>query len=250
MKFMNSADIERIHSLFSDYTEVLVSLLKSTRKNHTSSEKEITELCDLFIECLCFRDELDDYISVTKGTPTKSILNTSALDKYEEVFNYLRAEPKAKMRAELTMSLSEMSSLSENAVDLITLNLRTFGSEDGWDRIHHLLFPSTQSERLRQLYFDALSKFPASESGTPKIWTKTEDIALVEALDKYGRGKQGLHEAFMSLHEERSLDEIRSRISTIYSRPKRKKPKNPVENASVLDEDEWSVDDNLLELNS
>ena len=270
MKIVEADCKDRIHSLFAEYTETLARVLRESKPVPGSGCATHDRYFGLFAESLCYRDELDAYLTRSGNSGVRSILNTDALDNYQDVFEYLR-NPSLSSYTDVVEEDEAMEPrLSVNARKLVTLALRTFGSTGGWDRIQAVYFPALPVQTLRQLYYEGASQAMDHEPAPcPKRWTVEEDYALVTAIETFGRGRHGVHEIFMSLSGTRSVDEIDSRISTIYAKPaksKRKKrafeskePKSistcPCTPEDVLfmnteSSSDWSIDDNLLEFKS
>lgn len=258
MKISNLALKSQIGFLFSEYIELLTEIIKRSSNEQLSNRAFLNRAVELFTECLCYRDELDNYLTHSRGSKTKSIMNCRGLDEYQLLFEYVRSLDDVATDSFEGYENSGPILLSENAVEVIRNGLRTFGSDsEGWSSFQKTYFPKSEIMELRKAYCEINSCSSESEAAVPRRWTSDEDFHLVYSMEKYGLTFRGIHETYLELWETRSVDEIRSRVislrGTVYDRSRRPVRKNRIikeEKGEDDQESEWSVDDSLLELTS
>jgi hypothetical protein len=217
-------------------------------------------LRNLFVDCLCERDELDDYLSKSSRTKVKSNLNSPALEDYESV---LLSHPGSVSEPPTVSQVSSgdescVTSISDNVFELLCILLKTFGNDDwGWSQISHHYFPSISSQALRSAYHARLtSQQPLDHELEPKRWESSEDFIVISAFEQFGCTRRTLHEAFLQLGESRSLDEIKLRLDFIVfgetGSKRTKKAKNQSTSISTCplpapSREWWDIDDSLLQ---
>ena len=256
MKISNLALKSQIGILFSEYIELLTEIIKRSSNEQLSNRAFLSRAVELFTECLCYRDELDNYLTHSRGSTTKSIMNCRGLDEYQLLFQYVTSLCDVSTDSLAVCENSGPILLSANAVEVIRNGLRTFGSDsEGWSSFQKTYFPKSEIMELRKAYCEITRCSGQSEAAVPRRWTSDEDFHLVYSMEKYGLTFRGVHETYLELWETRSVDEIRSRVislrGTVYDRSRmlnRKKFVIKEEKGEDNQESEWSVDDSLLEV--
>ena len=261
MKITNSALKSQVEFLFSEYVDLVSDVIRKISVHGNSSTHVSDQLVDLVSECLCHRDELDNYLADSSGKSAKSILNCSGLDNYEQLFDFVRrTKGKGTDAASGTALDGGPVVISYNAAEVIRNGLRTFGSDqEGWSSFVRSYLKYCDVGEVRQAYFaftgrgdnEFKTAFPA------KRWESDEDFHLVAAAEKFGLSLRGIHEAFLLLGGRRSMDEIRARLAVVFpGPPKRKRRKKEAIKAGEVEvrcdeghvSSDWSIDDGLLEL--
>jgi hypothetical protein len=248
---MNAALKLRIRSIYLDHVRLLERILLELAN---SLDRNLVEtVWSLFSECLCKRDELDIYISDKGGKPSKSMLNCDTLDNFDQILAAL-ADNDALEREE---SAEKVPELPIEARELIYIGLHSFGSSDeSWKDICDVYFPTKTPRTVRQTYFrNVVEDVADDDSVLPNRWGKDDDYLLVEAIETYGRGKRAVHEAFISMSERRSVDQIQRRMEALLPKPRKKAytkrvtpelPTRPGTPNGESGDSDWSFDDNLL----
>ena len=246
MKILNPTLKDQIELLFSEYIDVLSELIVSSK---IGSEDFRFNMIELFTECLCYRDELDEYLSNFQGKSVKCIMNCRGLDNYTQLYENLNSGCSRSVPFGLTLRTPQALVLSPSALEVIREGLRTFGSNDeGWSNLQRTFFPGTEPLALRQVFLAS-----SSSRSDGQRWTWDEDFELVSQLERFGFSFRCIHETYLRLSETRSVDEIQTRLLTLRESPyRRKRPKVKKQDDFKVELDApspWSVDDTLLELN-
>jgi hypothetical protein len=236
------------------------SIRDATSGEH--SESEVMELKGVFIQCLCERDEFDQYLRTSYGENCLSSFNCPGLIDYHDVLrndvNMGSSETNAPLVDENELGFKPFSS---NLIKLINLGLKTFGRDPwGWAQIQKHYFPALPVEQLRANYVRSISFAGGPELETLKIkqWCPEHDFRLVSEIEKHGLSYVGLHRAFLALDERIPIEELKTRLRTLLeeqnenTRKKRsRKAKSAVQPVLPAigipdDGDVWAIDDSLL----
>jgi hypothetical protein len=246
---MKNPDLQSVQALWSDFLEVLADFTASFDHNgNPESENLKQRFKDLWIDCLCDRDEMDDFLSRKAEKPALSNFNHEILDEYA-FYLYPESAPIGRQTVEDTQ-LDE-SPVPASCGELVQMYLHTFGNDDrGWTEIQRNFFPSLDVTTLRRSFGNLTSRETKDvDFRAPVRWSSNEDFIIVEEIEKHGITLKALHEVYKALGEGRSLDEIKSRVRVIYEglAPREKKRKNRrVVKKSGPD---WDLDDSLLQRN-
>lgn len=265
MKNLNNSP--QIPRAWSEFVEILrVSIRDSTSRKH--SESGVMELKRVFIQCLCDRDEFDQYLRTSYGENCLSSFNCPGLIDYHDVLrddtHSVTFETYVPHSTENELGFKPFSS---NIIKLINLGLNTFGRDPwGWAQIQKHYFPSLQVEQLRAKYIRSISFAGCPELETLKIkqWCPEDDFRLVSEIEKHGLSYVGLHRAFLALDERIPIGELKTRLRTLLEEQNENKRKkrtrrakcNSVSASAVQPElpaigipddgDVWAIDDSLL----
>ena len=172
-------------------------------------------LRDIFIDCLCERDEVDEFLSKHFGKKVSSGLHHEVLDRYVAS---LDGPEDLDLKSESDCSEASDEAFAglsgDNFKNLIEFYISMFGSDElGWQQIQQNLFPAVKLNKLRSAYARVVN-----DSGTtvepPSLWPIDEDIILVEEFEKHGPSRKAIHEIYMRLEGRRCVDEIRTRLRT------------------------------------
>ena len=248
----NSRELKELPSLWSDFLSLLADFTVSVSEADGQDSGSVSSgLKDVWVDALCERDEMDEFMSRNAGKPIKSGFNHEILDDYEF---YLYPETAIPART-LPESLEDPDTpfLPKSFRDLVDLYLREFGSDEwGWSQLQRNFFPSVDVSTLRQHY--ARLKADIDETETvimPARWTVEEDYIVTTAIERHGFSIQALDEIYISLGESRSVDDIKMRLCTIYedlAPAGRRKEKRRVRKKSIERDLEWELDDSLLQI--
>lgn len=259
---------QQIRDHFAEYADILAEILVESKD--LGSESEVHQrLFRMYGESLCYRDELDAYVSSKSCESSQSLLHCEALDDYRSVFKLLESpsslsspgRPRDDPHSAPTLPMSASLNL------LISRYLRMFGKvsctgapseKHTWVRIQSALFPDLSPESLRVSYYKYQREHMevSSDVVLPRRWTFDEDSVLVSCIETCGRGDLGIHHTYLALHERRSHDEIVARVGMYFPRPKKeyKKSKGNTSSGFVTTRapsesgnDSWGQDDALLE---
>ncbi len=267
---------EEIRDQFAEYAEMLVEMLKDSKDLGPESEIHKT-LFGLYGESLCYRDELDAYVSSKCEQPSRSLLHCESLDNYDSVFAYLALPPTVspdKCLEDGDGSLPGIT-MSASCYELLRRYLRMFGKlsctgsnceTQSWTAIASALFPDIHSDSLRRSYYkyqNMMHKEHHFSEEIPRRWTFDEDFSLVSCIETHGRGDRGIHETYLALKGSRSHDDIVLRVGEYFARLKREyknrkvkkhhssvddttRVPSPDDDGGLGDDSSWSEDHTLL----
>lgn len=247
----NSRELKELPSLWSDFLSLLADFTVSVSEADGPESASVRSgLKEVWVDALCERDEMDEFMSRNAGKPLKSGFHHEILDDYEF---YLYPETPIPARS-LSKRLEEPELFFPKSFrDLVDLYLREFGSDEwGWSQLQRNFFPSVNISTLRLHY----ARFTADSEGTetvmmPTRWTVEEDYIVTTAIERHGFSIQALDEIYISLDESRSLDDIKTRLCTIYedlAPTGKRKEKRRVRKKSIERDLEWELDDSLLQI--
>lgn len=255
---------------WSEFVDILNASIRHATRERAVDESVIADLKTLLVECLCERDEFDQYLRNAYGENSVSSLNCPGLLDYD---NVLRSEASAKPSDSDSSAQSidhhAFQPFSSNIITLINLGLKSFGKDTwGWAQVQKHYFPSIPIDQLRATYVRSIHTGGAEELKSVKLeqWCPEDDFRLVSEMDKHGTSYIGLHSAYLALNERVPLDEIKARLRTLLEgqggnwRKKRTRkakslPIGAEEKDTELplsaipdDGDDWAIDDSLLPL--